>query len=264
MNEKVTCLILSCDKFSDLWDGNVRLFNRNWPDRGFESFIVTESTTDHQYPEVGIIAAGEHAEWSERLSVALQHVKTEYVFITLDDYYLIQPVDADRMAQMIALMERDGYDYLRFFQEPKRATGAELTGYSKMYHVDTSFMYSVNLYPGIWKKEFLAFALREPKSAWDFEVSLAGIAREFGAKCICSYNDDYKILDVVRKGKILHAAQRYFKANPGLYEGQRPVQTWSYEVGLWIKTLFSSHSPMWLYPYLKKIYCAFGGKSYSG
>ena len=262
LKDQLTCLIFSCDKFSDLWDGNIKLFNENWPNRDFETYIVTDKETDRQIPGIGIIAAGEHAEWSDRLKFALQFVKTDYVFVTLDDYFLIKPVDNKRMEANLELMVEGGYDYFRFYPHPKRATKNELPGYKGVHHVDTSCNYSVNLYSCYWKKAFLMYVVQKPMNAWMFEVSLSQKAVNYGAKCLCSNNDDYVILDVVRKGKILHSANRYFKKHTGVYSGNRELQSLKYEIKLWIKTVFARYTPNFLLNSFRKIYVMFGGQSF--
>ena len=50
MSKNMTMLILSCDKFSDLWDGHIKLLEENWPDRDMETFIVTDAPSDKSYP----------------------------------------------------------------------------------------------------------------------------------------------------------------------------------------------------------------------
>lgn len=261
LKDKLVCFILSCDKFSDLWAGNVKLFNEHWPDRDFDTYLVTDKPAAAELPRVQIMAAGD-AEWSERLSAALKNTDSEFVFITLDDYFLISPVASSRMAEMIALMDAQGFDYLRFYPRPKRALAGRLDGCPGMYHVDTSCDYSVNLYPSLWRRSFLESCIKEPQNAWSFEVSLSKAARAYGAKCICSCNDDYRILDVVRKGKILHKAMRYFKAHPGIYSGNRPVQSRAYELSLWFKTMLGRHTSGPVHVFLKKVYKRFGGVSY--
>ena len=47
LKDTITCLIFSCDKFSDLWDANLKLFRENWPERDFETFIVTDKPTEY-------------------------------------------------------------------------------------------------------------------------------------------------------------------------------------------------------------------------
>lgn len=263
LKNKVTCLIFSCDKFSDLWDGNIKLFNENWPDRDFETFIVTDMPTERRIPGVGIIAAGVDMEWSDRLKYALQYVKTDYVFVTLDDYFLIEKVDNQKMEDYLSLMVEGRYDYLRFYPHPKKATREELAGHKGIYNVDTACIYSVNLYSCYWKKDFLEFTVREPKNAWLFEVSLSQLAEEYGAKCLCSYNNDYLILDVVRKGKILHNAHRYFKKHPNIYNGNRELQSWVFEAKLWVKTFFMRNTPSFLIKPFRSIYVILGGQSFT-
>lgn len=78
-------------------------------------------------------------------------------------------------------------------------------------------------------------AIREPKNAWQFEVSLTHVATELGAKCAMSNNNEFKILDVVRKGKLLHKSARYLKKR-NLYHGNRPVISMWYEIKLGVRT----------------------------
>lgn len=40
LKDQMTMIILSCDKFSDLWEGHVKLLEENWPDRGDRKSVV--------------------------------------------------------------------------------------------------------------------------------------------------------------------------------------------------------------------------------
>ncbi len=239
----MTMLILSCDGFSDLWSGHIKQLNTHWPDHGMRTIIVTDKEADRTFPGVEILPVCDAPEWTDRLKVALESVKTEYVFITLDDYFLIQDVDNAKMSDMINMMESERLDYLRFFLRPKRATAAPVDGYPNIFWIDTQFVYSVNLYSGIWKKRFLESTVDTSRNIWQYEVSLARQAREYGARCAMSKNCDFKILDVVRKGKLLHKSARYFKTHPGIYEGNREVNSWKYEFSLGFQQFFARHMP---------------------
>lgn len=263
LKDKITCLIFSCDKFSDLWDGNLKLFRQNWPERDFETFIVTDSPTDRTFPDVKIIAAGVDVEWSDRLKYALQFVKTDYVFVTLDDYFLVEKVDNDRMEALVDLMSSEKYDYIRLYKNPIRASGKKLDGQDDLYHIINEANYSVNLYSGFWSNKFFEYCVSEPRNAWMFEVTLHEQAVNYGARCLVSYKNDYKILDVVRKGKILHKAARYFKKHPGIYEGDRELQSAMYELKLWWKTFVQEHTPDFLFNAVRSIYVKFGGQSFT-
>lgn len=263
MTEKVTMLIMSCDKFSDLWSGHVSLLEQNWCDRNMNTYIVSDLHNEMKLPNVDVLCAGEDVEWSDRLHYALKHVNTEYVFVTLDDYYLIKKVNNQQMENLVSLMERENIDYIRLFPRPKRATKEVFKGHKKIRRIDTACDYSVNLYSGFWKKTFLESCIRTPQNAWRFEVSLHKRAMEYGANCLVSNRGEFKILDVVRKGKLLRKASRYFKKHPEVYTGSRETNSLNYEVKLTIQQVVSRHLPRPIHRWLKSVLTKRGMKFYS-
>lgn len=242
--KNMTMLILSCDRFSDLWDGHIKLLEQNWSDRDMKTYIVTDSPNEKSYPGIEILSAGAEVEWSDRLAYALKFVKTDYVFFTLDDYFLIKKVNDQSIVDLMEMMEKEKIDYVRLFPRPKRATREKLTGYKGIRKVDISCNYSVNLYSGLWKKAFIESTVKMPKNAWQFEVLLHQRAEEYGANCVVSNRNEFQILDVVRKGKLLHKSADYFRRHPGIYEGDREVNSWEYEIKLTIQQQVARHLPL--------------------
>lgn len=236
LQEKMTMLILSCELFSDLWDAHVKQLETYWPDRGMDTYIVTDAEHPVQFEHVKVMATGAGLEFSERIAIALEQVDSEYVFITLDDYFLRKPVSDEKIEDLVSMMDSENLDYVRLFKNPAKATGKQLCGYQGVYWVNTERVYSVNLYSGIWRTSFMKKTVRDVRDPWHFEVSLAKIANELGAKCAVSLNREFVILDVVRKGKILNKANRYLKKHD-LYHGPRPVQSRWYEFKLGVRTL---------------------------
>ncbi|MBO4219615.1 MAG: hypothetical protein J5933_01660 [Clostridia bacterium] len=263
LEQRMTMLILSCDKYSDLWPGQIKLLDTNWPDREMKTYIVTDRESEQKFDSVGIIVAGADLEWSERLAAALSKVDTPYVFITLDDYYLTRRVSTDAISGLADLMEKESIDYIRMYPRPKRATRDKIKGYKKIRWFDVSSTYGVNLYPAVWKRDFLEYTLSKKLNAWQFEVSLTQSAVAYGAKGAVSANREYRILDVVRKGKILHSANAYFKKHPGIYEGDRELQTWSFEIRLQIQMMISRHTRGKLKQIIKSFMRKRGYKFYS-
>lgn len=264
LNNNLTMIIHSCDKFSDLWDGQIKLLNKNWPNRNFRVIILTdENTNNKKYDNVEIICAGKGTEITQRLEYVIDSINTKYVFVTLDDYYLIKPVDNKKIEYLLDEMEENSYDYIRLFLRPKYRRKDKIKGKIKQYRIDTSRNYSVNLYAGIWTKEFIRKTLfKSTKNAWQYEVTLSRVANKENAKCIISLNKEYEILDVVRKGKFLHKSYRYLKKN-NLYNGNRKVNSYWYEFKLNIRTFIGRHCPNFLYKILKKIMKKFGKTYYS-
>ena len=259
-----TMLILSCDGFSDLWDGYFQLLQKHWQDRtAVKTMLVTDKPTQRSFSGVRVFSAGADVPWTKRLDMALREVQTDYVLVTLDDYFITAPVSNGTIEAYLSYMHTSGADYFRLFPRPKRATGKPVPGLKKVFYVDTSCPYSVNLYTGLWRSAFLKSCIGKDSSVWEFEVSLAASARERGALCLASYDTVYPFLDVVRKGKLLHSSARYLKEHPGLYQGTRPVNTWRYEAGLWMKTMVGRHTPAPVDRAIKAVMRKLGYRFYS-
>lgn len=260
----LSMIISSCGAFSDLWDGHITQLERFWGDRSLDqTILVTDEPTDVTYENVKVFAAGAGIEWSRRLKSALDLVRTEYVIITLDDYFLIETVDQARIDSLVDIMRENGLDYFRLFRRPKRATGKQIGSCAGICRVDTSVAYSVNLTTGIWKTDFAKYCSNCDLNAWRFEVALSGMAQSYGASCAVDNNDDFVILDVVRKGKLLRKSANYFKKNPGLYQGSREVNTFDYEFRLGVRTMVGRHTPMWLHKRIKNMMRSLGREFYT-
>ena len=251
LKDKLTLLIHSCGAYSDLWDGQVTLLERNWADRGSRTLILTDTNpSDLSYPTVEIFTAGEGKEITDRLSSVLPSLDTEFVFVTLDDYYLIKKVDNDRICYLISEMEKQNLDYIRLFPNPK-SNDKIGDGLYKIHCEEKKSSYYINLYAGIWRKSFIEKTLKGTMNAWQYEVSLTPIARELQIACAMTKGTEYKFLDVVRKGKLLHKAAKYFKKDP-VYTGERPTISRWMEIKLSFRTLLKKCLPRKVMQFLKK------------
>lgn len=264
LKDRLTLLIHSCDKFSDLWPAHTTLLNKNWPDRDIATYILSDSVSDFKCSGVEVLSAGDGKEITERIRYALPILKTEYVLVTLDDYFLIDPISSDKISRLLDIMDKEGYDYLRLFKRPKSPLNE--TPYKDVYTYDLNGGYRVNLYAGIWRRSFIEKTLgNEVLNAWNFEVHLTDNARKVNGKCAVSYGEEFPILDVVRKGKILNKAYRYLKKND-LYHGERPVMPLRSEFFLWIRTNVDRllrKTSMPLYRFVRNICVKMGMNSFS-
>jgi hypothetical protein len=236
--------------------------NRNWADRSIKTIILTDTNpSGYQYSDIDILCAGEGKEITDRLQYALPHIHTEYVFVTLDDYYLVKKVDNKRIAFLLDQMNEQGLDYIRLFPDPpsKDEIGE---GLYKIHQEEKKSSYYVNLYAGIWRKSFIEKTLGKTLNAWQYEVSLTPLIRKLGTPCAMTKGKEFVILDVVRKGKLLHKAYNYFKKNP-VYTGNRPVIARKEEIIIAFRTFLNQHLPRRLMQKIKKIMIKRGKTFYS-
>ncbi|WP_301425206.1 hypothetical protein [Bacteroides caecimuris] len=264
LKDRLTLLIHSCDKFSDLWPTHIHLLNQNWADRDCRTIILTDRQNLQQLERVEIKAAGDGQEITGRIKYVLDHICTDYILVTLDDYFPTTKIDSERIKRLIDIMDKEGYDYIRLFNQPK--TGQNKTKYKNLYDLQLNGDYQVNLYVGIWRKDFMAKTLGcRTLNAWEFEVTLTENARRVGGKCAVSLGREFPILDVVRKGRILPKASRYLKKHD-LYHGSRPIMPRSAYIKLGIKEMGSrvlSYLPKSVYQTIKVLCVKMGMKSFS-
>lgn len=217
MAKDISMIIQSCDLFSDIWDAHVSLLEMNFGDRQMETFLVSDKKNSMEFEHVQTLFAGEKAEYSERLSYALEHIKTKYVLLTLDDYFLTKKIDIQRIHELVEIMDKEDMAYLRLFKIPK---GKKKTKYEKIHSLTPIEQYDVNLYPGIWRVDALKTMITEVQNAWQFEVSLTKKAVNSQFTYFMTKEKVYPILDGVRKGKLLFRSNFFLKHNQ-LYFGKR-------------------------------------------
>ena len=77
------------------------------------------------------------------------------------------------------------------------------------------------------------------------------MARELNARCAISNNMEFPFLDVIRKGKVLRKAKRYFDKNP-IYKTERQVMKFKDEFALDIRTWLRHYLPRPVFRLIKK------------
>ena len=261
MDSKLSILISSCDKFSDLWEENIKAYKKYWVNNPHKTYLVTDKHSTWDDEDVNLIVANGQNDFPLRIKYALNSIKSKYILVTLDDYFLINSVSNEKIDYLLKRMESENIQYLSLYnrrvtKEKKYKKLEELTP------IDLSWKYAITLYPAIWETEFLRNAIKEDMSPWMFEPSLTKTAIALGANCQASLSGVYDILDVVRKGKVLHKADRYFRKN-NIDIGRRQRISYFTEMKLFIMDLISWYMPKNISKRLKKLLKKLGFTFYS-
>lgn len=250
MSTNASLLISTCDKFSDLWDTHIYFLKENWVGDLWKIYMVTDRQTDKNYDGVEIIVADGGLDFPMRIKYALDYIKTDYVLLTLDDYFLIEKVYSEKLNYLVDRAESENIDYLLLYDRrktnPKKYEPTE-----NLFPIDLNKKYSVNLYPAIWQKGFLRNSVNGDLSPWLYEPTLSNYAKNQNAKCCFSHSGAFVILDVVRKGKVLHKARSYFKKH-NVDIGERPTISRLTEIKLIFLDIISWYTPRKI---LKAIKC---------
>lgn len=160
----LTLVVLSCDKYSDLWDPFVFFFERNWKDCPFPKYIASNHKIAN-YPGFGSITIGDDVSWSDNLKQILLSVETEYVFFILDDLFLSKKVDNQHIYDCISEFKKLNGNYLKLIPEPKPQNSI-----NKYFgEINKGSLYRSTVVFAIWKKEVLSQLLISGENPWEFE-----------------------------------------------------------------------------------------------
>jgi len=105
-------VVVSCDKYADLWRHFFALFWRHWPDCPYQVHLVTNHNAN-AIDGVTVIAIGDDRSYADNLRLALDRIGHEWVVMWLDDVFLSGRVDTERLIRMFKHAKRMGAGYLK-------------------------------------------------------------------------------------------------------------------------------------------------------
>jgi hypothetical protein len=161
----VTLLVLSCDKYADLWAPYLSVLDRYWPDRPQPLALVSNGRSLNR-AGVGQILVGPDRSWSETLLAALESVTTEYVLLLLDDLFLIAPVDTAKVMANIVWLDRQRGNYLRLNPTPPPVRRVDADHGEAV----PGSIYRTSVVLSVWRTSTLQSLLVPGETAWDFEI----------------------------------------------------------------------------------------------
>lgn len=248
--DKLTIVITTCDKFSDLWLNQIFLLDKYWKQH---PIVYLVSDKDNRLADgLNVVFRYFEEEYTTRLRLLLSQVDSEYVFLTLDDYLICDYVDVDRIQEIVRIMDESNLSYVRFYDQTK--TKGWFDKEKRIHALPlTSLAYEVNLYPSIWRKTDLLQMLYREENIWKFEVRLTRRCREKGFVCgWVNYKKTFNFVDTIRKGKYLPKAYRFLEKN-NLYISDRPVRTKKETFALAVRTFVGRYFPNSIKRIIKKI-----------
>lgn len=197
MINKTAFVVLSCDRYSDLWPMYTHFFEKNWKDCPYDKFFVSNNIPINDC-SFNSILIGKDDSWSDGLLKALSIINEqyEYVFITLEDWPIIGKVDQNELNLMLNEFCRLDGNYLTFRCQP------EPTHRCNSYFgiIEKGSLYRPTCVYSIWKISVLEDILVVEENAWEFE-KFGSVRSDKYDKFYVVYDNFFKICNTVVKGK---------------------------------------------------------------
>lgn len=170
----VSVLIMSCDGYSDLWQPFYELYKKYW-NPPYKTYLCNE-TKDCEYFET-IKTQG---EWTTRLRKALEQIDSEYVLLMLDDFFIREYVDQERITRVLADFKTDTavYNFEKVFDT--KTQNEETEGFKQRINKDS---YLNSCQPSIHNRKKLLERLQEDMNAWQWETKTVDSPYKFYINC---------------------------------------------------------------------------------
>ena len=173
---QLTIIVCSCDKYDDLWFPYFEIFKNQWKDCKYPLLLNTESKKyEHDGLEIKCLQLYTEEEagsvaWSDRMKETLKHVDTEFVLITLDDHFLLSPVDSAKFEEAFDIIKNhkriSALSFMAFMPKDTKTKWRGNFGKRKV-----SDYFRINLDTAIWRRKALLRNLKPNENAWEFELN---------------------------------------------------------------------------------------------
>lgn len=211
--KSVDLLVLSCDQYEDCWELFYKLKNKYW-DCPYETYLVTETK---QYGNTINI---NNPSWTYRFREALKQLTSDYVIVMLDDFFIRDKVDQERIEYCISQMN-DDIAVFNFEKKYRNCENSALTGFERQFN---NQVYLQSAQPSLWNKKALLSRLQNNQNPWEWETE---VVRD---KYIYYINTGDFIIDIgyrhqplnegfgITRGKITEECKIFLKSEGLFYE----------------------------------------------
>lgn len=169
--DNISLVVSSCDKYSTAWYPYFELVKKFWPTHPRKIILITESKSySHPGLDIVTVKGGRDDTWSQRLLKALDIVDTEYIIFSLEDFFLLGPVDQQRIDNCAGWMDEN-----RRIAQCRLSTwqaielGEEYEPGSGFYYTSEDTPFRLDTQVALWRKSDLISFIDPKESPWQFE-----------------------------------------------------------------------------------------------
>lgn len=206
---EMTVLVSSCDKYADVLPAFHAAFEKYWPDCEYDIQLVTESPVGDALENFfsTIHACGQSTPWTVRLQMALQRIKSPYIMLILDDFFLNDLFTNEQAEHYLSIVKKHNAGSLRLTPSPKpqKKINAEYGEYPK------GEAYRVCAQAAIWNRQYLERLLQElgPSELWGFERNGSFLSERYTEIALGTYKRELPYTEIICNARWLASGLRF-------------------------------------------------------
>lgn len=255
---KIAIVCIFFDGYSDLWKDFINLKSLFWNSCTYPMYIVNNSKEieySSEGSEIRVLHAGNDAEYSKKVQVALAEIDADYYLMLLDDFFFTKKLDGSILDSVVDYMKKNSLEY---YEMPMPGFRSLKVSRGKIKSLVDRRGYTVSCMPAIWSKSFLKKCIGNGNyNAWIFEGIYANAEfadkNEFKQKCVIDYGNPLNLCHGALQGKILPSAKKKLRRCGYCITSPRPELSFVQASKYKLKTICRKLIPSRLLPVARKI-----------
>lgn len=246
----VGILVVSCDRYADLWEPFFHCFFKYWKDCPYPVYLGTNTLT-YADKRVQSLPIGTDISYCDNLRLMLRMVKQDWVIFWVEDRILADRIETTRVEELVSEAKSKNAAYLKLI--PQHALAYLVPG-RNCGEVPRGSHYRVSMTIALWQKQCLNSLLRPGETAWQLEKLGSRRSDEMPAPFL-SLAPKYRTkpvlphVHIIVKGRLIRSA-RSFLAKEGFAGSLTKRQLESMRSSLYIKVYHILLAPLWAVQYM--------------
>jgi hypothetical protein len=164
----VSFVVVSCDRYGDLWDPFFSSMEKHWPDCPFPAYLVTNEAR-YERPGVSVIHVGPDRDYASNLIAAVNAVTTPWVVLWLEDLMFTSRVDTERLLEIVNEAVAAGAGYLKLTTDAPLSFDDDRG--QRIGAIPRGVRYRSAIGTALYRRETLLYLLVPGLSAWELDKS---------------------------------------------------------------------------------------------
>lgn len=226
-------LVLSSDRYADLWPIFFGQFFRHWPACPFPVYLGSNTVALEGQPSVKTLLSGPDRDWSTSLREILRQVPERYVIMTHEDFIIVEDVDTSRVRECLDFVRANDIRHVQM----RCHLPSDGVMQSRYGIIDKGAPYRVNTM-GVWEKSALEALLVDGESAWNFEI-LGSYRSSYTEGFVRDLASPIRIVNLVEKGCYIPESVRQLeRRGVAVGEGRRAALTGPWRLRSWLQRVW--------------------------
>lgn len=210
-NNDVVLVVVSCDKYKDLWTPFFHCLFKYWPDCPYPIYLASNKAKFSD-SRVKPILIGPDKDFSSNLLCILDSIETKWLILWFEDALITKTIDTKRVSKLIDLAQKEDVGYLKLTVDTPLI-------FTKNRHqeigpIPKGVKYRSAIGLALYKKETIIKLLKPRASAWELDRSQTSNSLDdpfYALTTNCISNHPIPVINGVIKGKWSFNTPKFLK-----------------------------------------------------